>query len=308
MKQQFESVRSGFLLLLAAFIWGIAFVAQSVGMDYMGPCTFNASRFLIGGVVLLPVIWTKERMEEKKGATGALAKKNKSGALLPGGVCCGIALCAASLLQQFGIRYTSVGKAGFLTTLYIVIVPLLGIFVRRIPGVKVWCSVVAALIGMYLLCISGSVRIGLGDALVIGCAFVFSIHIMVVDHFAEQVDGVKLSCLQFLTSGVICLVLAFLTEHPSWDALFAGIVPVLYAGVLSSGVGYTLQVVGQKKVEPTAASLILSMESVFSVLAGWVILGQKLSARELLDCALVFAAVICVQLPDKKKAKQVETA
>ena len=273
MKQQFESVRSGFLLLLAAFIWGIAFVAQSVGMDYMGPCTFNASRFLIGGVVLLPVIWTKERMEEKKGATGALAKKNKSGALLPGGVCCGIALCAASL-----------------------------------PGVKVWCSVVVALIGMYLLCISGSVRIGLGDALVIGCAFVFSIHILVVDHFAEQVDGVKLSCLQFLTSGVICLVLAFLTEHPSWDALFAGIVPVLYAGVLSSGVGYTLQVVGQKKVEPTAASLLLSMESVFSVLAGWVILGQKLSARELLGCALVFAAVICVQLPDKKKTKQVETA
>ena len=294
MKQQFESVRSGFLLLLAAFIWGIAFVAQSVGMDYMGPCTFNASRFLIGGVVLLPVIWTKERMEAKKGATGAPAKKNKSGALLPGGVCCGIALCAASLLQQFGIRYTSVGKAGFLTTLYIVIVPLFGIFVRRIPGVKVWCSVVAALIGMYLLCI--------------GCALVFSIHILVVDHFAEQVDGVKLSCLQFLTSGVICLVLAFLTEHPSWDALFAGIVPVLYAGVLSSGVGYTLQVVGQKKVEPTAASLLLSMESVFSVLAGWVILGQKLSARELLGCALVFAAVICVQLPDKKKTKQVETA
>lgn len=174
-------MRSGFLLLLAAFIWGIAFVAQSVGMDYMGPCTFNASRFLIGGVVLLPVIWTKERMEAKKGATGAPAKKNKSGALLPGGVCCGIALCAASLLQQFGIRYTSVGKAGFLTTLYIVIVPLLGIFVRRIPGVKVWCSVVVALIGMYLLCISGSVRIGLGDALVIGCCVVFSIHILVVD-------------------------------------------------------------------------------------------------------------------------------
>ena len=149
MKQQFESVRSGFLLLLAAFIWGIAFVAQSVGMDYMGPCTFNGARFFIGGVVLLPVIWTKERMEEKKGATGAPAKKKKFGALLPGGVCCGIALCAASLLQQFGIRYTSVGKAGFLTTLYIVIVPLLGIFVRRIPGVKVWCSVVVALIGMY---------------------------------------------------------------------------------------------------------------------------------------------------------------
>ena len=247
MKQQFESVRSGFLLLLAAFIWGIAFVAQSVGMDYMGPCTFNASRFLIGGVVLLPVIWTKERMEAKKGATGAPAKKNKSGALLPGGVCCGIALCAASLLQQFGIRYTSVGKAGFLTTLYIVIVPLFGIFVRRIPGVKVWCSVVAALIGMYLLCISGSVRIGLGDALVIGCALVFSIHILVVDHFAEQVDGVKLSCLQFLTSGVICLVLAFLTEHPSWDALFAGIVPVYTRAFCPAALGIRFRLSDRKK-------------------------------------------------------------
>lgn len=342
MKQQFESVRSGFLLLLAAFIWGIAFVAQSVGMDYMGPCTFNAARFLIGGVVLLPVIWTKEHLEAKKGAAGefdgepASAKANmasametdadaattassakidaaasvtslkqtKPGALLLGGICCGIALCVASLLQQFGIQYTSVGKAGFLTTLYIVIVPLLGIFARRIPGTKVWCSVVAALIGMYLLCISESFRIGIGDALVIGCAFVFSIHILVVDHFAEQTDGVKLSCLQFLTSGVICLMLALLTEHPSWDALIAGIVPVLYAGVLSCGVGYTLQIVGQKKVEPTAASLLLSMESVFSVLAGWVILGQKLSGRELLGCALVFAAVICVQLPEKKKPKQ----
>ena len=165
-------MRSGFLLLLAAFIWGIAFVAQSVGMDYMGPCTFNAARFFIGGIVLLPVIWTKERMEAKKVATGAPAKKKKFGALLPGGVCCGIALCAASLLQQFGIRYTSVGKAGFLTTLYIVIVPLLGIFVRRMPGVKVWCSVVVALSGMYLLCISGSVRIGLGDALVIGLSLI----------------------------------------------------------------------------------------------------------------------------------------
>lgn len=296
------------MLLLAAFIWGIAFVAQSVGMDYMGPCTFNAARFFIGGIVLLPVIWTKERMEAKKGATGAPAKKKKFGALLPGWRMLRYrAVCGKPSAAVWYPVYVS-GKSGFLTTLYIVIVPLLGIFVRRIPGVKVWCSVVVALIGMYLLCISGSVRIGLGDALVIGCAFVFSIHILVVDHFAEQVDGVKLSCLQFLTSGVICLVLAFLTEHPSWNALFAGIVPVLYAGVLSSGVGYTLQVVGQKKVEPTAASLLLSMESVFSVLAGWVILGQKLSARELLGCALMFAAVICVQLPDKKKTKQVETA
>ena len=278
-------------------------------MDYMGPCTFNASRFLIGGVVLLPVIWTKRTDGRKKRRNRSSCEKK----INPVRFCLAAYAAVSRCVRQAfcsslvsGIRQWE--KAGFLTTLYIVIVPLLGIFVRRIPGVKVWCSVVVALIGMYLLCISGSVRIGLGDALVIGCALVFSIHILVVDHFAEQVDGVKLSCLQFLTSGVICLVLAFLTEHPSWDALFAGIVPVLYAGVLSSGVGYTLP--GCRTEKSGANSGIPDFEHgiCFSVLAGWVILGQKLSARELLGCALVFAAVICVQLPDKKKTKQVETA
>lgn len=293
MKQNKRSIRSSFLLFLAAVIWGVAFVAQSVGMDYMGPATFNGARFLIGSAVLVPVIWYRDKREK---ADRAPEDKKK---LLAGGVCCGLALCIASLLQQFGIQYTTVGKAGFITTLYIIIVPVLGVFLHKRIGVKVWIAAVIAVIGMYLLCMSGSFFLSKGDSFVLGCAFVFAVHILVVDYFSPKVDSVKLSCLQFLTSGVICTVIAFLTETPSPEALIAGVVPVLYAGVLSCGVAYTLQVVGQKNVEPTVASLILSLESAVSVLAGWLILKQKLSVRELSGCVLVFAAVMLVQLPDK---------
>lgn len=294
MRQNRGSIRSSLLLFLAAVIWGVAFVAQSVGMDYMGPATFNGARFLIGSAVLMPVIWYRGR---KKQADSAPEDKKK---LLTGGLCCGLALCCASLLQQFGIQYTTVGKAGFITTLYIIIVPVLGIFLRKRIKARVWIGAVIAVIGMYLLCMSGSFSLSMGDSLVLGCALVFAVHILVVDYFSPKVDSVKLSCLQFLTSGVICTVLAFLTETPSLESMIAGAVPVLYAGVLSCGVAYTLQVVGQKNVEPTIASLILSLESVVSVLAGWIILGQRLSVKELLGCVLVFAAVILVQLPDKK--------
>lgn len=294
------------MLFLAAAIWGVAFVAQSVGMEYMGPCTFNAARFLIGGVVLLPFIWYRGRcgsdrektVPAKQAACGEKKKERKQ--LFTGGICCGLALCAASLLQQAGIQYTTVGKAGFITTLYIIIVPILSIFLHQKTSSRVWGGALIAVAGMYLLCMTGSLSLGKGDSLMLGCAFLFSIHILVVDYFSPRMDSVKLSCIQFLTSGLICTVLAFLTETPSMEALFAGAVPVLYAGVLSCGVAYTLQVVGQKNVEPTIASLLLSLESVVSVLAGWVILGQKLSARELSGCAFVFAAVILVQLPDKK--------
>lgn len=294
MKRTKGSARSSLLLFLAAVIWGVAFVAQSVGMDYMGPATFNGARFLIGSAVLVPVIWYRSRSEK---ADGVLEDKKK---LLAGGICCGLALCAASLLQQIGIQYTTVGKAGFITTLYIIIVPVLGIFLRKRIRVRIWIGAVIAVAGMYLLCMSGSFSLSRGDSFVLGCAFVFAVHILAVDYFSPRVDSVKLSCLQFLTSGVICTVIAFLTEAPSPEALAAGAVPVLYAGVLSCGVAYTLQAVGQKNVEPTIASLILSLESAVSVLAGWMILGQKLSIRELSGCVLVFAAVILVQLPDKK--------
>lgn len=299
MKQNQTSLKSSFLLFLAAVIWGVAFVAQSVGMEYVGPATFNGARFLLGAAVLLPVIWLRSRRQTGQQKQEKKTKKERK-QLLTGGLCCGLALCTASLLQQAGIQYTTVGKAGFITTLYIIIVPILGIFLKKRIGAKIWTGAALAVAGLYLLCMSGSFRLSKGDSLVLACAFVFSIHILVVDYFSPKVDGVKLSCLQFLTSGIICSILAFLTEQPTWGALLAGAVPILYAGILSCGVAYTLQVIGQKKVEPTVAALILSLESVVSVLAGWVLLNQKLGTRELLGCGLVFAAVILVQLPEHK--------
>ncbi len=294
MEQKKISIRYSLLLFLAAFIWGVAFVAQSVGMDYMGPFTFNGVRFLIGGIVLLPVIWYRDKNGKEKEQEGSDRRE-----LLRGGICCGVVLCVASLLQQIGIQYTTVGKAGFLTTLYIIIVPVCGIFLHKKIGAKIWTGAVIAVIGMYLLCISGEFSISRGDGYVLLCAVVFSGHILVVDYFSPKMDSIKLSCLQFLTSGIICTALALILEKPALSALLAGWMPILYAGVMSCGVAYTLQVVGQKKVEPTIASLLLSMESVVSVLAGWVLLGQKLSGRELFGCFLVFIAVILVQIPEK---------
>ena len=291
-----NSIANGFLLLLAAFIWGIAFVAQSVGMDYIGPFSFGASRFLLGAVVLLPVICVRRRQNRKKGIAPADTKTTWIG-----GVCCGLALCAASTLQQVGIQYTTVGKAGFITTLYIIIVPIMGIFLKKkVPG-KVWPCACLAAVGMYLLCMSGSLRIGRGDALVLGCAVLFSVQILLADHFVQLADPVEISCIQFLTSGVILTVLMFVFETPQVENFLAAWMPIAYAGILSSGVAYTLQLIGQKGMDPTIASLLLSMESTFSVLAGWVILKQKLTVKELIGCVLMFTAVILVQLPGKSK-------
>ncbi len=283
------SFGSSLLLFLAACIWGVAFVAQSVGMDYMGPCTFNGIRFLIGGTVLLPLVYV--RVKKKKNTPEELPPA----LTLKGGICCGLAICAASLCQQIGIMETTVGKAGFITTLYIIIVPVFGMFLRKkVPG-KVWIAAAVAAVGMYMLCINESFSVSRGDAFVFLCAIIFAVHILVIDFFSPKTDGVALSCIQFYTAGIICTVAAFAVETPTWGQFVSGIVPILYAGVMSCGVAYTLQIIGQKNVEPTVASLILSMESVVSVLAGWVILGQELSSKELAGCVLVFAAVILVQ-------------
>ena len=289
------SLKSSMLLFLAAFIWGVAFVAQSVGMDYMGPLSFNGARFLMGSAVLLPLVIYRRKQNRKAGVLPADTKIT-----IKGGVCCGLALCTAALLQQYGIMHTTVGKAGFITTLYIIMVPIFGIFLKkRVPG-KVWIGAMIAAAGMYLLCMSEKLSLGKGDGLVFLCAIVFSVHILVIDYFSPKVDGVEISCIQFLTAGVIASIGALLFENPQLSQFIAGIIPLAYAGILSSGVAYTLQVVGQKNVEPTIASLILSMESVVSMLAGWVLLHQALTKRELFGCALVFAAVILVQLPDRK--------
>lgn len=289
------AVGSGLLLLLAACIWGVAFVAQSVGMDYMGPFTFNGTRFLIGGTVLLPLVFVRLKKEKKQ--KGSIPVKT----MWKGGICCGLAICFGSLFQQIGIQYTTVGKAGFITTLYIILVPIFGLFLhRRVQG-KVWISALIAGAGLYMLCINGGFSIGKGDAFVFLCAIIFTVHILVIDYFSPKVDGVALSCIQFYTAGIICTIGAFITEKPALSQLGAGIIPLLYAGVLSCGVAYTLQIIGQKNLDPTVASLILCMESVVSVLAGWVILGQSLSPKELFGCVLVLAAVILVQLPERQK-------
>lgn len=288
-----------FLLFLTAFIWGTAFVAQSVGMDHIGPFTFNAVRSLVGGLALIPVIlvFNRRKSPARRQTEGANRK-----VLLLGGVCCGLALGVASCLQQVGMQYTTVGKAGFLTALYIVIVPILGLFFWRKAGAKLWVSVAIAIVGLYLLCMSGSLRLQLGDFLVLLCALAFSVHIMVIDHFTTQVDGVQMSCIQFFVAAAFSAVCMLFTEGvPDPGAVAISWVPILYAGVLSSGVGYTLQIVGQKGVNPTAASLVLSLESVISVLAGWVILGQSMSPREILGCVLMFCAILLAQLPDRKR-------
>lgn len=288
-------MKNNILLVLTALIWGCAFVAQSVGMDYVGPFTFNMARFLIGAIVLLPVIWFMDR-QRKTGAEKGAGQKT----LIIGGICCGIALAVASTLQQWGILFTTVGKAGFITAMYIVIVPLLGIFIgKKVRPLIIGC-VAIAVVGFYFLCMTESLRLGLGDFLVLLCAIAFSIHILVIDHFSPKVDGVKMSAIQFLTAAIISAVPTLLWEQPVFTEILQAWQPVLYAGVMSCGVAYTLQIIAQKNADPTVASLLLSLESVFSVLAGWVLLGQGLSLKELFGCVLIFCAIILAQLPEKK--------
>lgn len=289
-------MKNNILLVLTALIWGCAFVAQSVGMDYVGPFTFNMARFLIGAIVLLPVIWFMDR-QRKTGAEKGAGQKT----LIIGGICCGIALAVASTLQQWGILFTTVGKAGFITAMYIVIVPLLGVFIgKKVRPLIIGC-VAIAVVGFYFLCMTESLRLGLGDFLVLLCAIAFSIHILVIDHFSPKVDGVKMSAIQFLTAAIISAVPTLLWEQPVFTEILQAWQPVLYAGVMSCGVAYTLQIIAQKNADPTVASLLLSLESVFSVLAGWVLLGQGLSLKELFGCVLIFCAIILAQLPEKKK-------
>ena len=294
-------MKNSLLLLLTAFIWGVAFVAQSVGGEAVGCFTFNGVRSLIGAVVLLPVIYFLDVQKKKElGEEKFLEQKDDKKTLLLGGICCGVMLCIASNFQQFGISFTTVGKAGFITAMYILIVPILGLFMKKKVGIKVWLGVVLATIGLYMLCMtSESFSLSKGDFLVLICAGFFSLHILIIDYFSPKVDGVRMSCIQFFVCGVISTAIAFIFENPSFSAILSGWLPILYAGVLSCGVAYTLQIVGQKNMDPTVASLILSLESVFSVLAGWVILHQTLSVRELFGCVLMFLAIILAQLPEK---------
>ena len=284
------------MLLLGAMIWGAAFVAQTVGMEYVEPFTFQASRCLLGSLVLLPVIAVMDRKNPgKKPATQADKRY-----LLISSLLCGLFLFTACSLQQVGLLYTTAGKSGFLTSLYIILVPILGLFMKKKVQPWIWISVILALCGLYLLCGGGAFSLGKGELLTLGCAVAFSFHILVIDRVSPNLDGVRLSCLQFFVCGMLSLVAMFLTETPSLSAIAQCWLPIAYAGVLSCGVAYTFQIIGQSYTEPTVASLLMSLESVFAVLFGWLLLKQALTIPELLGCILVFAGVILAQLPGKK--------
>ena len=297
--------------MLAALIWGSAFVAQSVGMDYLGPFSFNCVRSFMGSLVLLPVIWfmdrqKKETAEHDGQKTEEGTREQNKKVLLSGGLCCGVILTLSTSLQQIGIKYTTAGKAGFITALYILIVPLLGLILGKKVGNKTWLGVALAVAGMYLLCIKEGFSISYGDFMVLLCALVFSLHILAVDYFSPRVDGIRLSCIQFFVCGCISAVPMLVWEHPEISQIIRAWQPLAYAGVLSSGVAYTLQIVTQKHLNPTVASLLMSLESVFAVLTGWLVLNERLSLKELLGCVLVFTAIILAQLPQKQKKPAVK--
>lgn len=297
-----KKMQSNILLLITAFIWGSAFVAQKSGMEYIEPFTFNGIRTFIGGLVLIPVILIMNRGKAAEETLSQGEKKQQNKLLVIGGVCCGTVLFIASSLQQFGVMYTTAGKAGFITTLYVVMVPIISILIGKKIRPIMWLCVIMGAVGLYLLCMTdASFKLTFGDTLVLLCAVAFSVHIMVVDHFSPKMDGVKLSCIQFITAGTLGLVGMIIFENPNLDAILQCWLPILYAGVLSSGVGYTLQVVAQKHAEPTVASLLMSLESVFAVIAGAILLHEVMSPRELLGCVVIFAAVIIAQLPSKEE-------
>ncbi len=294
-------VRNSFLLLLTALVWGVAFVAQRQGGASAGPYTFNCIRSFLGGFVLLPVIPFLDKVTGNQKQMTAQDKRRLS----LGGALCGLILFVASTFQQMGMYYgTTAGKAGFLTACYILLVPVLGIFFGKKCGWNVWVSIPVAVVGLYFLCMTGGFSFQFGDSLVLLCAVCFSVHIMVVDHFSPLVDGVRMACIQFFVCGAWGMFPMVAVEIPqmgptAWLQSLGSIdvwIPILYAGIMSCGVGYTLQIVGQNGINPAIASLLMSLESVFSVLAGMLLLQETMSGREILGCVLVFAAVIFAQL------------
>lgn len=308
--------------MLTSFIWGSAFVAQSSGMDYVGPYTYNMARNVLAFLFLIPVIYV---IGKKKGVTDdagsgtgideeASVEANWKSILLPdrttlvGGIYCGLVMAVASSLQQIGITMTTAGKAGFITALYIILVPLMGVFIgKKIPRI-IWFCVVLAMAGFYLLCVKEGFSISKGDVLVLFCSVGFSVHIMTIDHFTSKgVDGVKMACIQFAVAAIAMTPVMFLLENPSVSGLLSAWMTIAYAGILSSGVGFTLQIVAQKDTDPTTATLIMSLESVFAAVSGCLFLNEVLLPKEILGCILVFVAVILAQVPLAVKSKEKRT-
>jgi len=301
-----QKLKGNLLLLFTAVVWGASFIAQSKGVEQVSPVAFIGIRSLLGSAVLLPVIFFLDRRRKKKGRE--VMGWNKP--LWLGGILCGLFLCAATTLQTMGMVETSPGKAGFITALYMVIIPLCQIFRGRKPSPAALVSVLLAVGGMYLMCIGGSFTLNRGDLLIFACAFFFAGHILVIDHFSPMVDGIKLSCVQFFVCGLINTCWMLLFEEVTLGPILQSWMSIGYAGVFSCGVAYTLQIVGQKYTDPTSASIIMSLESVFATLftvlcvaLGWDLTGGQLTLKELCGCALMFGAILLVQLPDLRQKK-----
>lgn len=291
---RYRPLRQTIFPLITAFIWGTAFVAQSVGAEHLEAMTVNAVRYAIAGAFLLPVLAFLRRHTPPRAVSEQRRARRE---LLTGGLACGFMLALSSGLQQFGIAYTTAGKAGFITALYIVLVPLLGLFFHKRVPLLIWGSVAIAVAGLYLLCIKEDFSIGMGDVFMLLCALSFSGHILVIDHFTSHTDSIPLACAQFFFAALFSGFVMLFFEHPTLHKLQEGIVPLLYLGIFSSGIAYTLQIVAQKDSDPTIISLLLSLESVFAVLAGAVLLNEAMSGREITGCLLMFVAVILAQLP-----------
>lgn len=290
-----KSLRGSLLLLLGSMIWGAAFVAQRVGMDHVGPFTFNGIRMLLAWLVMIPVTALMEH--KNKNTPGYTAPDPKDQRL--SGVICGALLFIATSLQQMGLVSTTAGKAGFITALYVVLVPVAAWFLfRKNPGKVIWLGVLIAVGALWLLCMpaDGGFVLQSGDLLVLGCAVCFTFQILCVDHYAARVSGVKLARDEFLVTGGLSMLIAVAAEPISWEGVREALIPILYAGIMSGAVGYTLQVLGQRDTDPTVASLLMCMEAVFAVLTGVLLIGEKMTVRETVGCVLMFCAVILAQL------------
>lgn len=294
----YKELKGSILLLLATVIWGSAFVAQSVGMDFIGPFTFQAARCALAVLILFPIIYINDR---RTGGKHCFVSRWKDKTLWKAGILCGIPLFLACNLQQLGIVDTDAGKSGFLTAMYIVFVPFIGLFLKKKLSKIVPVSVTLAVAGLYCLSCMGTSTISKGDLFLLGCALMFAVQITFVDIFAPTVDPLRLNLIQASVCAVLSAVVMFAVETPTLTSIGACWLPICYTGILSMGISYSLQIIGQKNLNPSVASLIMSMESVFAVLTGWLILGESLSKWESIGCILVFAAVILSQIPDKKR-------
>lgn len=292
-----KNTKGTIFLLLAALVWGCGLVAQKAGMSHLGPFAFTAIRCTLGGVIMLPLISILNKSKSSEPKDKATTKRT-----LLGAACCSIALTSLILFQQFGLPHTTVGKAGFITALYILITPIMGIFLGKRAPRSLWVGVAVGLVGMYMLCLyNGFSGFTFGDLMMLLASVAAAAHIHVIDHFVETVDPVKLSAYQFIITGLICIIPAIIFETVTWNAIIDCLIPILYAGIFSCAVGYTCQVVGQKYVDPSLSSLLLSLETVFSLFAGWLIFDEVLATNEYIGCGLMFIAILIAQIHKKDR-------